>query len=77
MTPLRYAREKLGISKLKLSQMADVWPTQITRIENGRPAPREVAKKLIACVGEHITLLDLLCPEDFVAPKTAKGRRAA
>lgn len=78
MTPLEYARKKAGFtSQMKLAKAAGVFQNQISRIERGRPAPREVAVKLLEHVGQYISLLDLLYPEGFVAPKSAKKRKAA
>lgn len=76
MTPLKYARAKTGLSMNALAKEANVYQMQVQRIEGGRPASPDVAKKLIAVVGEYITLMDLLCPKDFIAPKR-KRRKAA
>ncbi len=72
MNPLLYAREKVGMSQLALAKAAKIHPMQVYRIEQGRPAPRAVAKRLFAVVKDHITLMDLLYPENFRAPRKRK-----
>ena len=65
-TLLRKVREaRGGISQSELARKVGVSPSYLSKMENGLPAPREIAEKIAKFFENEITEIQLIFPERY------------
>lgn len=73
MTPLRKAREALGLSQSQLAEASGIDKATISRAENGMAVSRENAERLAKFFNGDLSELEVLYPARYMAEELEKA----
>jgi transcriptional regulator with XRE-family HTH domain len=68
LNPLKKARLRAGITAAKLSELAEISPTTVSRLENGKKARLDTLAKIAKALNIDVELLEELAEDGEEKP---------